>query len=350
MPDNKPQQLDWINNLRIIAMFMVVVLHTSSPLIMLYGKVPDSYWFWGDLYNAISRFGVPVFVMITGALLLNRDQPPIPFLKKRLGRIIVPFLFWSLVFIAYAWHNEDFVFTTNTWNNIKIVLHQLKYGSSYHLWYVYMLIGLYFLIPVLGKFARNASEGELLYFLLVWFGVMMINQPYLKRFDPQIDLHYFAGYIGYLVLGYYLAYKDFPLRFNRNWFAVLFIVTLAFIVAGTYYASIYYKGLSTLMYEPISPTIVLLSASAFMVGKLTVINWSPRAKQARDFVGGYTFGIYLSHALILRLIDDEWDININYKLFTPAVGIPVTALICFILSLLLVYLLSKLPLGKWIST
>ena len=228
------------------------------------------------------------------------------------------------------------------------MLHQLKYGSSYHLWYVYMLIGLYFLIPVLGKFVRNASENELLYFLLVWFGVMMISQPYLKRFDPQVDLHYFAGYAGYLVLGYYLAYKDFPARFNRTWFGILFLVTLAIIVIGTYYTSIYYKGLSTMMYEPVSPTIVLLSGSAFMVGKLTNISWSPRAKRVRDLIGGYTFGIYLSHALILRLIDDE--LNINYALFHSSVGVPLTALICFILSLLLVYLLSKLPLGKWIST
>ena len=102
MPDNKPQQLDWINNLRIIAMYMVVIVHTSSPLIMQYGKVAGSYWFWGDFYNAISRFGVPVFVMITGALLLNRDQEPVPFLKKRLGRIIVPFLFWSLIYVAFG--------------------------------------------------------------------------------------------------------------------------------------------------------------------------------------------------------------------------------------------------------
>jgi len=348
MPDNKPQQLDWINNLRIIAMYMVVIVHTSSPLIMQYGKVAGSYWFWGDFYNAISRFGVPVFVMITGALLLNRDQEPVPFLKKRLGRIIVPFLFWSLIYVAFGWYNEDFTFTADTWANVKIVLHQLKYGSSYHLWYVYMLIGLYFLIPVLGKFVRNASENELLYFLLVWFGVMMISQPYLKRFDPQVDLHYFAGYAGYLVLGYYLAYKDFSAKFNRTWFGILFLVTLAVIVIGTYYTSIYYKGLSTMMYEPVSPTIVLLSGSAFMVGKLTNISWSPRAKRVRDLIGGYTFGIYLSHALILRLIDDE--LNINYALFHSSVGVPLTALICFILSLLLVYLLSKLPLGKWIST
>jgi len=345
MPE-KPQ-LDWINSLRIVAMFMVVVLHTTSPLIMAYGKVPLSDWLVGDFYNALSRFGVPVFVMITGALLLHRDYELGDFLKKRLSRILAPFLFWSLVYVAYAWYNEDITFTANTWDNTRQVLHMLKYGSSYHLWYVYMLVGLYFFIPILSKFVRNATEKEVLYFLLAWLGVMMIGQPYLKRFDPQIDLHNFGGYAGYLVLGHYLAFKPLPAQLTRGWFAFSFVLSLLVIIAGTWWVCLYFKNLGTLFYEPISPTIVLLSVSAFMVGRLSVVNWSPRLKRARDFVGGYTFGIYLCHALILTLIDDY--LNINYKLFNPIVSIPLTALVCYTLSLLLMYLLSKLPFGKWIT-
>ena len=347
MSDTKHHQLDWINNLRVVAMFMVVVLHTASPLIMQYGKIPLSEWFWGDFYNALSRFGVPVFVMITGALLLHRDYELSFFLKKRLGRILAPFIFWSLVYVAYAWYNEDITFTADAWVNIKMVLHMLKYGSSYHLWYVYMLIGLYFLIPILSKFVRNATEHEVLYFLLVWFAVMMISQPYLTRFNPQVDLHYFAGYVGYLVLGHYLTFIQLPERFNRVWFGILFLATLVIIVTGTYLMCRTTNGLSTLFYEPISPAIVLLSSAVFMLGRLTLIKWPPPLKKARDFICSYTFGIYLSHALILALIDDL--LGINYKLCTPAVSIPLTAFICYILSLLLVYIISNLPLGKWVS-
>jgi len=340
MPDNKPQ-LDWINSLRVIAMFMVVILHTTSPMLMAYGKEPDNYWLIADFYNAISRFGVPVFVMITGALLLHREYELGDFLKKRLGRILPQFIFWSLVYVAYSWYNEDITFTTDAWVNIKMVLHQFKYGAFYHLWYVYMLIGLYFLIPVLSKFVRNATEGEVLYFLIVWFGVMMISQPYLKRFDPQVDLHYFAGYAGYLVLGHYLAFKKFPQWFNRAWCLMIFIVGLAVIVAGSYFAAQYYKALSTLFYEPISPAIVLLSGSVFLLGRFSGIKLSPQIKKVRDFA------TYLSHALILTLLDDL--LSINYKLCTPIVSLPLTALICYSLSLLLVYLISKIPYGKWVT-
>lgn len=346
----KTHQLDWINNLRILAMFLVVILHTTSPMLMAYGKVPDNYWLIADFYNALSRFGVPVFVMITGALLLNREYELGDFLKRRLWRIIPPFLFWSLVYVAYAWYNEDITFTANAWLNTKIVLHQLKYGASYHLWYVYMLIGLYFIIPILSKFIRNAPERLIEYFLLLWLIVMIINQPYLIRYNPQIDLHYITGYIGYLVLGYYLANKKLPAWLNVWWFGIMFLLSLFIIIVGSYLSCQYYKVLTTLFYEPLSPSIVLLSASIFMVFRLSKVKLSTPFKKILNFAGGYTYGIYLSHALILNIIGDpDYHLHIDYTLCTPFISIPLTALICYSLSLLLVWLLSKLPFGKWIA-
>ena len=209
-----------------------------------------------------------------------------------------------------------------------------------------MLIGLYFVIPVIGKFVHNATQNEILYFLIVWFGVMLLSQPYLVRFNPQVDLHYFAGYIGYLVLGHYLAFKEFKSPNIRAWMILLFVLMLAIIITGTW---LLYKNntmVGTLFYEPISPTIVFLSASVFIICRFTLPKVSPVVTRIRDFTGNYNFGIYLAHALVLYLLDY---VNINYKLCTPAVSIPVTALLCFILTLGLVWLISKLPFGKWIS-
>jgi surface polysaccharide O-acyltransferase-like enzyme len=347
MSENKPQQLDWINNLRIVAMLAVAVLHTTSPLLMQYGKVPMNQWLVADFYNALSRFGVPVFVMITGALMLHRDYELGDFFKKRFSRILGPFLFWSLVYVAYSWYNEDIAFTGDTWANIRLVLHQLKYGSSYHLWYVYMLIGLYFFIPIIGKFVRNATEKEIVYFLIVWIAVMMISQPYLARFNPQVDMHYFAGYAGYLVLGHYLAFKKLALKHQALWFGLLFLVSFAVIFVGTYLMDVHINGLSTLMYEPVSPTIVLLSSSVFMLFRTKMPKVPPFIKRAWSFAGSYVFGIYLCHALILYLLDDF--LGLTYAFCTPLVSIPLTALVCFVLSLLLVYVISKIPFGKYIS-
>jgi surface polysaccharide O-acyltransferase-like enzyme len=347
MPPAKTETINWINNLRLIALYAVIILHSTAPLLMQYGKVPLSDWWMADFLNATVRFAVPVFVMVTGALLLNREYELGDFLKKRLVRVVAPFLFWSLVYIWYSWYNDEIVFTTDVWADIRLVLHGLKYGSSYHLWYVYMLIGLYFFIPVIGKFVRNATEKEILYFLIVWFAVMMLGQPYLSRFNPAVDLHYFAGYAGYLVLGHYLAFKNFNAKNLRLWMVLLFVFSVALIAAGTWLIIPYTKWPGTLFYEPVNPAVLMLSASAFMIAKLTVVKVSPMVTRVCDFAGKYNYGIYLSHALVLYFLEDPF--GINYKLCAPIVSIPFTALICFILSLLLVWLMSKLPFGKWIS-
>ena len=338
-----PQNITWINNLRLIAMFAVVILHTASPLLFYHKGNPMQDWLIADIYNALVRFAVPVFVMITGALLLHRDYELGDFLKKRLGRLILPFLFWSTVYILYRCYNEEFVFTDNIWANIKLILLQFQTGAYYHLWYVYLLIGLYLFIPILGKFVRQASEKELLYFLCIWFLTVLISKPYLSSFDTAIDLHNFTGYVGYLVLGYYLTYKKFHIRGLVYIAAATFLVTALIIIAGTHYLLLKSYEISTFFYEPISPFIILLSASAFLTAKHTAIKLNPALNKIAQNAGKFTLGIYFSHALILTLFDLA---EINYTIFNPIFSIPVIALSCFLLSWLLVYLMSKIPFIK----
>src|SRR6185312_7928812 len=93
MPPTKPENIPWINNIRVIALYAVIILHSTAPLMMQYGKVPLSDWLMADILNALVRFAVPVFVMVTGALLLNREYELGDFLKRRLARVVWPFLF-----------------------------------------------------------------------------------------------------------------------------------------------------------------------------------------------------------------------------------------------------------------
>lgn len=348
MPPSKTDNIDWINSLRIVALYAVIVLHCTSLLLMQYGKVSVSQWMVADFFNAITRFAVPAFVMVTGALSLRREYEIGDFLKKRLLRVVIPFLFWSLIFVGYSLYNEEITFTADSWANIKLVLHALKYSSSYHLWYVYMLIGLYFFIPVIGKFVRHATEKEILYFLIVWFGVMLLTQPYLSRFNPSVDMHYFAGFAGYLVLGYYLTFKDFKVRNLSLWMWLLATVMILAIAMGSRWLAADKRWPATMFYEPVNPFTVLLSGSIFMLFKQSALKISPWMVRIRDFAGKYNYGIYLAHALVLYFLEDPF--GISYKLCTPVISIPLTALICFVITLLLVWLINKIPfIGKWIS-
>ncbi|HTH82492.1 MAG TPA: acyltransferase family protein, partial [Mucilaginibacter sp.] len=253
----------------------------------------------------------------------------------------------SLVYVWYSWYNEEMVFGNDTWTNIKMVLHQLKYGSSYHLWYVYMLIGLYFIIPIISKFIQNATKREVEYFLLIWLVVMLLKQPYISRFDPQVDLHYFAGYIGYLVLGHYLTFYVKERKHIVKTMFLIFVGVLCMIFWGTYLLYKYNTGLITLLYEPLGPAIVLSSSAIFLMGRFSTVKSPAFITKAKNFTGEYNFGIYLSHALVLYFLED---FGINFQLCAPLISIPVTAMICFILSLLLMWLIKKIPyIGIWIA-
>jgi surface polysaccharide O-acyltransferase-like enzyme len=125
------------------------------------------------------------------------------------------------------------------------------------------------------------------------------------------------------------------------------LVSATLIATGTWLIIPHPKWPGTLFYEPLNPAVLLLSASIFMIFKLSAPKVSPAIIRIRDFAGKYNYGIYLSHALVLFFLDDPF--GISYKFGTPIFSIPLTALICFILSLLLVWLISKIPFGKWIS-
>jgi surface polysaccharide O-acyltransferase-like enzyme len=348
MSVSKPQNLEWVSNLRFISLIAVVILHASAVLLAQYGKVPLNDWLTADVFNAAVRFAVPVFVMITGALNLNRDYELSDFLKKRLTRIVTPFLFWSLIYIGYSWYNEEISFDNDSWTNIKLVLHQLKYGSSYHLWYVYMLIGLYLIIPVIGKFVRAATEKELLYFLSIWLIVMLLNQPYLSRYKPQVEFRYFEGYIGYLVLGYYLSIKEFKQRYLKPSMLMLFLLMIVIITIGTYQLTKYNYPVTTVFYEPLGPFVLCLSGSLFLFFRFSQPVLPAIFIKVREFVGQYAYGVYLCHALFLYLLDLL--LNISYKLCIPVISIPLTAVLCVMLSVFTIWLLSKIPfIGKYIA-
>lgn len=348
MPVSKPHQIEWISNLRFLALIAVIILHTSAVLLSQYGKVAFTDWLTADAFNALVRFAVPVFVMITGALNLSNEIELGTFLKKRLLRIVTPFLFWSLVYVGYSWYNEEISFDGDTWSNTKLVLHQLKYGSSYHLWYVYMLIGIYLFIPVIGRFIRNATAAEIRYFLLIWLVVMLFSQPYLSRFKPQLELRYFEGYLGYLVLGYYLSICIVTQKHIRALTLAAFVLTVIITTAGTYLLVKYNYPVTTIFYEPLGPFAVCLSASLFMFMRMGGNGRPAFIKTVRDFIGQYAYGVYLCHALFLYLLDLFF--NISYKFCSPIISIPVTALLCLVLSTLLTWLLNKIPvIGKYIG-
>lgn len=337
----------WFDNLRVVATIGVIFIHVSSDYAPSTGSI-STYNFWiGNVFDSASRFSVPIFVMLSGALLLPKDYGISVFLKKRLLRLLLPFIFWSFIYILNSlyWRVQDgeklqFVDTT------KNILMQFRDGSSLHFWYIYMIVGLYLFIPIIGKWVRNATEKEMLYFLGIWLFTLIFNQPIIENFKPDIDLSYFTGFLGYLILGYYLTVKSFTNQKRLNIISsTLLLVGLLSTIFGTYLVFYFKNEYVSTFYECLSPNIFLFSMGLFLLLKNKDISNRILVK-IRNFICKYSYGIFLVHVLVLSYIGD---FGIRWDFINPIIGIPTTVFVCLIISSGIIYVMNKLPFGKYIS-
>jgi len=285
--------------------------------------------------------------MLSGALLLSKDYKISTFLKKRLVRLLIPFLFWSLVYIINSLVNDfEAGNRPGFWEIARDIFVQLRDGSSGHLWYIYMIIGLYLFIPIIGKWVRNATEKEILYFLGIWLIVLILDQPIISKIKPDIDLSYFSGFLGYLVLGHYLKIKSFGSQKKTNIIGLILIgLGLISTILGTFLVQRFTNEYVSTFYEPLSPNILLYSTGIFILFKNKDVSLRPIVI-LRDFICKYSYGIFLVHILIFSKLND---FNIRWNFINSIVGVPITVFLCLIISAGVVYIVSKLPYGKYIS-
>lgn len=330
----------WIDALKTLATFAVIMLHVCVPLV---NDLGNNSWTAGNFYNSAVRFCVPVFVMITGVLLLSKSDDLGIFLKKRFTRILYPFIFWSGIYLLMK-----IDFQQPVKEIFSFSIKALKSGAEYHLWYVYMLIGLYLITPILRKWLLKATQKEILYFLAIWGFVILLDLPIINKLYTRIDLHYFSGYIGYLILGYYCV--RFPLHkesiklriIGFSMYLIAFIIT----AVGTMMLSKKAEVFDSRLYNFLSANVVIASLGIFMVFQNIKFNFSFLEKIIIE-ISKRSYGIYLSHVFVLTSLTL---IGFNGSAFNSWIAIPVISIICLALSYFLTLLLSKTPLiGKYIS-
>lgn len=239
----KREHIVWLDVVRFVAMFTVVCCHSADPFNFYPGEPPaniDDIKFWGAAYGAFLRPCVPLFVMITGALLLPVKGDTSAFYKKRISRVFFPFLIWSVIYNLFPWVtgllglSPQVILDCFPYSGEEVMRRSLGVSMEYisqipfnfslldvHMWYIYLLIGMYLYMPIFSAWVEKASRRAKLWFLVAWGVTLFV--PYYRAFvDPYIwgacswnefyMLYSFAGFNGYLLLGQNVGLGDSDVR------------------------------------------------------------------------------------------------------------------------------------------
>lgn len=212
------KRIIYLDYLRVLAIFAVLLNHIST--FCNGGTAFNSSI--AMFYNSLGRIGVPLFLMLTGILLLNNKLPIKDFIKRRYPRVIIPFLFWIGLFILF------YIFVLNpSWGSQKAIKFAVDCFFTAR-WYVWMILGVYLIIPIFAAFIKGTKLEGVKYFLIIWF-ITSILFTISKIFDFSLyylDLAIYSGPIGFLMLGYYLHNKEFNISPKK----VVIISLLVFIL------------------------------------------------------------------------------------------------------------------------
>jgi surface polysaccharide O-acyltransferase-like enzyme len=355
------RRLLWPDILKILAIFGVILLHVAAPFVVPFENSRD--WWIGNIFDSLSRWCVPLFVMVSGALILpNAENVPLrQFLLVRVGRILVPFLAWSTIYFLYRLQVKGHALTLLDF--FRMLLTEPIY---YHLWFIYMLIVLYLFAPALSAFLNEAARKHAWYLIALWFFwaslLPIIEEPlaFETYFTPGMNDYSALRLSGYFLLGYML--KEWRARsgLQLSMILLLFLVSGAVTIFGTYQMSLGRGEFSPFFYKYFSVTVVAMSISLFLLVKSI---WHRRKERSEDGpegnpvgspgllqrVGMSVFGIYLVHALVLELLrDGRFGFTIDHTSFfgmgiSLAAGLPIFAVSIFVISLATVLAVRLIP-------
>ena len=369
LSNQKNQHIVWLDVVRFIAMFTVVCCHCTDPFNFYPGTAPNigEIKLWGAIYGSVLRPCVPLFVMITCALLLPVRGDASTFYKKRIPRVFYPFLIWSVLYNLFPWItgllglNPQIILDFFPYAGEEVMQQSFSVSLEYilmipfnfsilavHMWYIYLLIGLYLYLPVFSAWVEKASERAKLMFLLAW-GVTLLL-PYYYQFVSNYlwgtcswnsfgMLYAFAGFNGYLLLGHYLKNLEWSLKKTLAIGIPMFAVGYAVTFLGFRHITAlpeYTDEMLELFFTYCSLNVVMMTIPVFMLAKKVKVN-SERMKKALANLTVCGFGIYMIHyfftgpsVVLMRAIN-----------MPIGLQIPVAAILAFAVSWGLVWLIYR---------
>lgn len=352
----KQNRVVFLDYLRAFACFLVIMVHSSEAFYGT-GDIPvlsESHRLWIAIWDGMSRISVPLFVITSAYLLvpMKENQSWGEFYKRRFLRILPPMAVFMVIYaLLPVWQSGG------SWKEMCIAVCKLPLNFSsnaFHLWFMYPLIGLYLLIPILSPWLRTATARQEQMFLLLW--ALTTCLPFVNKFYGDVFgqcwwnqyhmLYDFSGYPGYLVLGHYIRYHIDWSRARR------YAIGLVCLLGGSAFTILSFY----LQAKPGTPQLlsdlevawcfciincVVATFGAFLL--FTTIQKESRGYGMFKSLSMNSYGMYLMHLLWLpfwfRLVQPHTSVGI---------AIPLITLLTFISCYVTTKLISYVPGSRWV--
>jgi surface polysaccharide O-acyltransferase-like enzyme len=327
--------------LKIFASFSVVFLHVAAGG---WGAAGIETYEWNvfNIYDSMLRFGVPVFVMASGMFLLRPEKNLIirDIYKKYIPRIVICFLSWSFLYAIYPVVSGKVQFEQERF------LREFIFGH-YHMWYLYMIVGLYIITPLLRKIVQDKKSAEYFIILSVLFAFVLpfaakvFQLKDFEMFVRKFEVSMVLGYTGYFVLGFYIDNYEIKSTGRK----VIYMAGILGVVATAAFTSmISQKGgkADAMFYSYLSPNVLACSIAVFLFFKYQVskINFGNTSLKALGVLSACSFRIYLVHDFFNIFLYNAGISAMNYN---PVLWVPVIAAAVFAMSFITSYIIGKIP-------
>lgn len=339
--------LPWADFVRVFALVCVVVLHVAAIYVVGWSNYPLSWWMTGNIFDSFARVAVPLFVMVSGALLLPKSEPMSSFYSKRVIRVVVPWVFWASMVLGYhLWASGTAELVRRP---LAILFH--AYVTSY--WYVVLLLMVYVVTPWLRAVVQKRSLKELVLLViglclsssLLSLWIELSNHPRL------VQLAWLLAFLGYFMGGYAVRrwYENKPDLKVQKKTLVIYIVSWLSTAVGTWLLSSYHHRLMQLFYDYGFMTVIVQSFAGFTL----LIMWSKLIKktffknathqQWLQSLSQSCYGIFLIQPLIIGAMVKSslgvWVLHLAH----PILVIPLFSLLVLASCYGVVRILVKLP-------
>lgn len=333
--------------LRFIATIAVIATHVCGSQIHDLA-VTTTDFVWLNVIRAAVTWDVPIFVMISGRFFLAPERKcTIKVLyQKYIKHLVVAFGIWSAIYTMYYMLNGYFV-GKNIFAMWKEYFFEFLTGP-YHMWYIFMIVGLYVASPILRKIAE---DKQLMEYFIILFLIAQFVQQYAVRMPligniattivGKIYFHIALGYSGYFVLGYYLYRYGFSERITK-WLYPVTVILILFSCVGTTIQSMQDGILNEFISTYQTPNVIIESCGIYMffIKKKVKVQLNEKVKSIFAILGKWGFGIYLSHALMLEILSMT---GLTPTFITPIIGVSLMTICVFAMSVFVVWIIEKIP-------